>query len=62
MLEYFYRQDDQKIFSGRKNELSLIEGYLFSKHPVDIHLSGLRRIGKTMLIKEFIIAGRGRVY
>src|SRR3989338_1782532 len=54
MLEYFYRQDDQKIFSGRKNELSLIEGYLFSKHPVDIHLSGLRRIGKTMLIKEFI--------
>lgn len=54
MLEYFYRKDDQRIFSGRKAELSLMEGYLLSIHPVDIHLSGLRRIGKTMLIKEFI--------
>lgn len=54
MLEYFYRKDDQEIFSGRKIEISLIEGYLLSRHPVDIHLSGLRRIGKTMLIKEFM--------
>jgi AAA+ ATPase superfamily predicted ATPase len=54
MFEYFYRKDDQEIFSGRKNELSLMEGYLLSKIPADIHLSGLRRIGKSMLIKEFM--------
>ncbi len=54
MLEYFYRKDDQEIFSGRKAELSSMERYLLSKRPVDINLSGLRRIGKSMLIKEFI--------
>ncbi len=54
MLDYFYRKDDQEIFSGRKGELSLMEEYLLSERSVDIHLSGLRRIGKTMLIKEFI--------
>lgn len=54
MLDYFYRRDDQNIFSGREKELSLMEGYLLARHPTDIHLSGLRRIGKTMLIKEFI--------
>ena len=37
MFEYFYRRDDQEIFSGRKNELSLMEGYLLSKIPADIH-------------------------
>lgn len=54
MLDYFYRRDDQEIFSGRKGELSLMEEYLLSERSIDIHLSGLRRIGKTMLIKEFI--------
>ncbi|MEI6153033.1 MAG: ATP-binding protein [Deltaproteobacteria bacterium] len=54
MLEYFYRKDDQEIFSGRKDELSRMEGYLLSGKPVDVHISGLRRIGKTMLIKEFM--------
>ncbi|MCX5805621.1 MAG: ATP-binding protein [Proteobacteria bacterium] len=54
MLEYFYRKDDQEIFSGRKNELSLMDEHLFSGKPVDVHISGLRRIGKTMLIKEFM--------
>lgn len=54
MLEYFYRKDDQDIFTGRMGEISLMESYLLSERPVDIHLSGLRRIGKTMLIKEFI--------
>ncbi len=54
MLNYFYRKDDRDIFSGREEELSLMEGYLLSTRPADIHLSGLRRIGKTMLIKEFI--------
>ena len=54
MLEYFYRKDDQEIFSGRKDELSRMEGYLLSGKPVDVRISGLRRIGKTMLIKEFM--------
>src|SRR3990172_2605620 len=54
MLDYFYRKDDREIFSGRMRELSLMEGYLLGKRPTDIHISGLRRIGKTMLIKEFI--------
>jgi AAA+ ATPase superfamily predicted ATPase len=54
MFTYFYRKDDQDIFTGRKHELSLLEGCLLAKRPVDAHLSGLRRIGKTMLIKEFI--------
>ena len=31
-----------------------MEGYLLGKRPADIHISGLRRIGKTMLIKEFM--------
>jgi AAA+ ATPase superfamily predicted ATPase len=54
MLEYSYRRDDQEIFSGRKHQLSLMEEHLLSSKPVDVHISGLRRIGKTMLIKEFI--------
>lgn len=54
MLSYFYRKDDQEIFSGRENELLLLEGYLLGRPPADVHLSGLRRIGKTMLLKEFI--------
>jgi AAA+ ATPase superfamily predicted ATPase len=54
MLEYFYRKDDQEIFSGRTHELSLMEDHLLSGKPVDVHISGLRRIGKTMLIKEFM--------
>lgn len=54
MLEYFYRRDEQEIFSARAKELSSMESYLLSKRPADIHLSGLRRIGKTILIKEFI--------
>lgn len=54
MTTYFYRQDDRDIFSGREQELSMLEAYLLAKRSTDLHLSGLRRIGKTMLIKEFI--------
>ena len=35
MLDYFYRKDDQEIFSGRKGELSLMEEYLLSERSVD---------------------------
>lgn len=54
MLDYFYRKDDQDIFTGRRKELSLIARHLLGERPADIHISGLRRIGKTMLLKEFI--------
>jgi hypothetical protein len=54
MLDYFYRKDDQDIFSGRKHQFSLMEEHLLSGKPVDVHISGLRRVGKTMLIKEFM--------
>lgn len=54
MLEYFYRTDDQELFCGREEQLAGLAKALFAPHQVDMHLSGLRRIGKTMLIKEFI--------
>jgi hypothetical protein len=54
MLEYFYRTDDQELFCGREEQLARLANALLAVHPVDMHLSGLRRIGKTMLIKEFI--------
>ena len=54
MLDYIYRPEDQAIFTGRENELAQLERHLLGKRPADLHLSGLRRIGKSMLIKEFI--------
>lgn len=54
MLDYIYRPEDQTIFTGRENEISQIERHLLGERPADLHLSGLRRIGKSMLIKEFI--------
>lgn len=54
MLEYFYRTDDQELFCGREVQLAGLVNALLAPHAVDMHLSGLRRIGKTMLIKEFI--------
>src|SRR3989338_7709327 len=43
-------------FINRKNELSQLEEYfnLSKKSLVTIAISGLRRVGKTTLIKEFI--------
>ncbi|MEI6313679.1 MAG: AAA family ATPase [Syntrophus sp. (in: bacteria)] len=54
MLDYIYRPEDQAIFTGRENEISQLERHLLGERPADLHLSGLRRIGKSMLIKEFI--------
>jgi hypothetical protein len=54
MLDYIYRPEDPSIFTGRETELSQIERHLLGKRPADLHLSGLRHIGKSMLIKEFI--------
>jgi biotin operon repressor len=54
MLDYIYRPEDQNIFTGRELEISQLERHLLGERPADLHLSGLRRIGKSMLIKEFI--------
>jgi len=55
MLGYMYRPEDQAIFTGRENELAQLDQHLLGDHQADLHLSGLRRIGKSMLIKEFIL-------
>lgn len=55
MLEYIYRPEDQAIFTGRENELTQLDRHLLRERPANLHLSGLRRIGKSMLIKEFIL-------
>ena len=54
MLDYIYRPEDQTIFTGRDYEINQLERHLLGERPADLHLSGLRRIGKSMLIKEFI--------
>ena len=54
MLEYFYRSDDQEIFCGREEQLVGLSNALLASRPLDMHLSGLRRSGKNMLIKEFV--------
>lgn len=54
MLDYIYRPEEQAIFTGRQYELAQLERHLLGERPADLHLSGLRRIGKSMLIKEFI--------
>ena len=55
MLDYIYRPEDQAIFTGRENELAQLDRHLLGDRRADLHLSGLRRIGKSMLIKEFIL-------
>ncbi len=54
MLDYVYRPEEQAIFTGRDHELAQLERHLLGERPADLQLSGLRRIGKSMLIKEFI--------
>ncbi|MFH0727757.1 MAG: hypothetical protein V2B19_15630 [Pseudomonadota bacterium] len=60
MLEYIYRSEDQAIFTGREHELGQLERHLLEDGPADLQLSGLRRIGKSMLIKKFIRRHSGK--
>jgi len=55
MLDYLYPSTQRKIFVNRSRELAHIEHaekQLLAEHPKNISLFGLRRIGKTLLIKE----------
>ena len=56
-MNYFYPPDQQSLFTNRRQELAVLAHYHNSllDGPVEhIALFGLRRIGKTLLLKEFI--------
>lgn len=57
MLEYFYPVELRKRFVGREMELKTIKYYINefkTELPQNIAVWGLRRIGKTMLLKHLI--------
>jgi AAA+ ATPase superfamily predicted ATPase len=56
-VNYFYPSDQQCLFTNRRQELATLDHYLHSlvNGPVEhVALFGLRRIGKTLLLKEFM--------
>lgn len=56
-MNYFYPSDQQSIFTNRSHELATLQHYLDnlrSGNVEHIALFGLRRIGKTLLLKEFM--------
>ena len=56
-MYYFYPSDQQALFTNRRQELAALDHYHHSllNGPVEhVALFGLRRIGKTHLLKEFM--------
>ena len=56
-MNYFYPQDQQNLFTDRETELGQLKHALqsFKSGPAEhISLFGLRRVGKTLLLKELI--------
>lgn len=56
-MNYFYPSDQQSLFTNRRQELATLDHYHHSltNGPVEhVALFGLRRIGKTLLLKEFM--------
>lgn len=56
-MNYFYPSDQQALFTNRRQELATLNHYHRSLNngPVEhVALFGLRRIGKTLLLKEFV--------
>jgi len=56
-MNYFYPSDQQSLFTNRLQELATLDHYHHSlaNGPVEhVALFGLRRIGKTLLLKEFM--------
>src|SRR3989304_8599810 len=56
-MNYFYPPDQQALFTNREGELSQLAHYRQSLRAGSVEhvaLFGLRRIGKTLLLKEFI--------
>lgn len=58
LLDTIYAKDKQELFTDRRKELALIESIVerFSKKGIRKHLAflGLRRIGKSMILFEYI--------
>jgi hypothetical protein len=55
---HIYRPENQAIFTGRENQLAQLVRYLLREHPADLHLSGLRRIGKAPPVPSFLFMGK----
>jgi len=56
-MNFFYPSDQQALFTNRRQELAILDHYHHSliDGPVEhIALFGLRRIGKTLLLKEYM--------
>jgi AAA+ ATPase superfamily predicted ATPase len=56
-MNYFYPSDQQSLFTNRRQELATLDHYhnSLTNGPVEhVALFGLRRIGKTLLLKEFM--------
>jgi AAA+ ATPase superfamily predicted ATPase len=56
-MNAFYPSDQQHLFTNRVKELAELDHYLeklFTAAAEHVALFGLRRIGKTMLLKEFL--------
>ncbi|PKO20826.1 MAG: hypothetical protein CVU38_18030 [Chloroflexi bacterium HGW-Chloroflexi-1] len=58
MTDYFYPTALRQVFTNRERELALLDllcEQAQAGKPQRLALSGLRRIGKTVLLKEFIV-------
>jgi len=56
-MKYFYSPEQQFLFTNRQRELAALEYYnrnFINRQAEHIALFGLRRIGKTLLLKEFM--------
>ena len=56
-MNYFYPLDQQRLFTNRERELAELAHYRQALHggaAQHVALFGLRRIGKTLLLKEFL--------
>ena len=56
-MRYFYPQEQQELFTNRQMELAELAHYrdtLLHGQPEHVALFGPRRIGKTLLLKEFL--------
>jgi len=62
MKEGFYPKSEEVLFTNREKELKTLDFYLeefLDERKENVCIFGLRRIGKTILIKEFVKRCRG---
>ena len=57
---HFYKILENKLFIGRKRELTLLREINATKAAAIIVVAGRRRIGKTELIEQFFRGNRGQ--